>query len=139
MKITFKQILESIAPYNELNGMKYTPVVSLKIYKLGKELDRELQTYRDLGRKIYLKYEVPETEAGFDPSNMKDEDRKAMEEEFNELLASEIDIADYKIPIESLDLPNNFVSPNTIGSLEWLFLVQEEKIQPISKPKKAKK
>lgn len=142
MKITFKQALSSVVAFRELQELKFPPSVALQVYKLGKELDRELEDYRELSKGIYKNNNVPETSEGFDLKAIKPKQFDKVLKELDELLAQEVDLKDYHIPVETFERYDLPISTNLIIALEWLIQpepeVEEKTIEQGVKAKTAK-
>ena len=141
MKITLRTILESITPYEELQSILFPPRASLNINKMARELQREYNDYREVARSIYIKYQTPEDEKGFDIRELDTEVQEAIQKEINELLESEVEIKNLKVPFKVLEENKIMMKPPTIGALEWLFEFEEENeevMQGEPKPKKSK-
>jgi hypothetical protein len=125
MKIQYKQILGSVGAYRELQNFKFPPKIALDIYKLGKELDRELEAYNELSRNIYKEHKVPEVDGRYNFEKMKPEDFQVFTKELEELLDAEAEIKDYHIPMSVFEKFNLNISPNMISALEWLIKPEE--------------
>src|SRR5512141_735629 len=141
MKLTYRQLVSSIGAFNELQELRLTPKMALDIYKLGKELERELAAYRELSSKIYLQYGATTTpeSGGLDTSTIKSEDYPKLGEDMDELLDSECEIKDYAIPMESFEKFSLNISPRMIGSLEWLLFPEKEEEPKATKTAKTAK
>lgn len=125
MKITFRQLLDSVNSFKELQDIKFSPKVALTIYKTGKSLDKELQTYKDLATKIYEDHEVPKTETGFDFGKLEKDKYSELTKDLDELLSSEIDIEDRNLYVEDLERFNIEISPRNLVNLDW-FIKEKE-------------
>jgi hypothetical protein len=120
MKIQFDKVLMSMAAFKELQELKLPPSLSLQVYKLGKELDREMEAYRELTKQIYKNHGIPETPTGFDLKEVDKDTFKKISEELDELLEQEMEIKDYHIPFETFERFNLPISTNLLIALEWL-------------------
>lgn len=126
MKITFKQVLTSVVAFRELQELKFPPSVSLQVYKLGKELDREVEDYRELSKGVYKNNNVPETSEGFDLKAIKPKEFEKISKELDELLEQEVEIKDYHIPVDTFERFNLPISTNLLIALDWLIKPDEE-------------
>lgn len=120
MKIKFKQALMSVAGFKELQELKFPPSITLQVYKLGKELDRELETYRELSKSIYKNHNVPEGDGGFDLSKVDSDTFFKISQDLDELLDQEVELKDYDIPFSMIEKYNNTCSTNMLIALDWL-------------------
>ncbi len=136
MKLTLEQVLNSVAPYRELQTLKLPPRTALSVYKIGKEIDRELESYREVSNSLYKAYNATETPNGYDMGSVKPEEQEKLIVELTELMKSEVEVKITKIPIEILESTGNNIAAATIGALEWVFEIPEEVVQGQPKPKK---
>lgn len=135
MKIKFKQIVSSVAPFRELSESKFPPKTSLDIYKVGKELDRELTAYQDLSRKVYLANKVPSDELGnYDLKQLQPKELEKFFKDLEELLNLEVEINDYKISMDTLERYNVSISPSTLAALDWLIDVEPAVEEAVAEP-----
>lgn len=141
MKLKFKQIVSSVAPFRELSESKFPPRTSLDIYKLGKELDKELSAYQELSKKIYVLHKVPSDDVGnYDLKKLKQEDLEKFFKDLEELLELEVEIGDYSLDIATFERFNIAISPAMLTVLDWLIDVgEEEKVEePVAEPEPSK-
>jgi hypothetical protein len=124
MKLTFKQVVESASAFKELQAAKLPPRTSVDIYKLGKALDKEMEAYQALTRKLYDEHKVPKTNGQYDLTKVEDFD--AVLKDLTELLETEVEIKEYSIPIELFERFDIPISTNLLISLNWLIKVEEE-------------
>jgi hypothetical protein len=124
MKVTYKKLLNSISAFRELQEMKLPPRTSLDIYKLGKEVDRELETYQEMAKKVYLEHGAKEDGESLSLKEIKDLD--ALTEDLKELQAAEADLKEVSIPVELFERFNLNVSTNMLIGLDWLIKFEEE-------------
>jgi Ser-tRNA(Ala) deacylase AlaX len=128
MNIKLKQIIGSLGAFGELQALKFPPKVSLDVYKLGQELDKELAAYKELSQKIYKEHNVPEENGRFKIESLTPEQSNALIQELEELGEADIEIRDYHIPIETIEkIDSNLISPNFIGALSWLIQPDSQK------------
>jgi hypothetical protein len=120
MKLKIKQILVSVEPFVELQELKFPPKISMDIYKLGKELDKELEAYREMMKKIYAEYKVPESSGMYSVKGLDPHIIKSLEHDLNELVNVEVEIGNYSIPFEVFEQNNITISPRMLIVLEWL-------------------
>jgi hypothetical protein len=126
MKLTLRQVLNSIPACNELHSIKLTPSVSMKVVKLGKELDNELDNYRTVSKGLYEHYKVPLIDTGYDISALSESKIKKLQKDLEELLDAEVELRDVRIDISEIDKPHVEISANTLRALDWVFEKEEE-------------
>lgn len=124
MKVTYKQLLNSLPAFRELQEMKLPPRTSLDIYKLGKEVDRELETYQEMAKKVYLEHGAKEEGDNISLKEVKDLD--ALAKDLKELQDSEADLKDTSIEVELFERFGLNVSTNMLIGLDWLINFEEE-------------
>jgi hypothetical protein len=130
MNITFRKIIGSVGAFKELQELKFPPSVTLNVYKLGKELDRELETYRDLSKKIYVEHEVPEkADKSYDLNALEPDKFELLAKDLDELLDSEVELKNYNIPLEVFERFNLTISTAMLISLDWLIKPEEDEIK----------
>lgn len=137
MKLTFKTILSSVKGLQELQELKFPPKISLDIYKMAKELDRELVAYRDLKDKIFKHYQIPENENGYDLSKVPSDKIDKLLGELEHLGDAEVTINDYSVDINVFERFNLPITPAMLGQLEWFIKDSTEPV-PEEKPLKGK-
>lgn len=138
MNITYKQILNSVAAFKELQNLRFPPKTALDVYKLGKELDRELETYNELSVKLYKEYKVPEVDGKYKFDELNSSDFSKLTDDLEELLDANAEIKEYHIPMETFERFDLNISPNLVMALEWLIRPPMDEEVPKEKTAKAK-
>jgi hypothetical protein len=127
MKLPYRRLLNSITAFRELQEIKFPPRTSLDIYKLGKSLDKELETYQAMQRELYKRYEVPEKGQGYDLAALKEDEASKLIADIEELMDAEADVKEMEIPLEIFEQNGVPISTNLLVALDWLIKIGDEK------------
>lgn len=103
MKITYRELVDSVPSLNELTELKFMPRTSLDLSKALKKLDKELANFNE-------KYKEA----------VKDlEDKDLKEKTIDDLLGTEVEVDVEKINFSTIERTRSEVSPNLFNNLEW--------------------
>ena len=124
IKVKLNDIVNATETFNKIMQQSFKGSLAFKIARLARELDKEMQTFNAERQKIIQKYgekdengELVVDEKGlvnFDKTNLKE-----INEEFNSLLNTELEINADKLPMDSID--NFEITPQEIISIESFF------------------
>lgn len=121
MKLPIKTILDSVEGLKTLSRLKLPIVLSFKVSKVIKEVDKELQSFDEVKRKRVeeLGEEVKDEKGNptgnftVTPKNM-----KAWTKEYKALLENEVELKISKIKIS--ELTEEKIEPFVFAQLDWL-------------------
>ena len=124
IKVKLNDIVNATETFNKIIRQPFKGSLAFKIARLARELDKEMQTFNTERQKIIQKYgekdengELVVDEKGlvnFDKTNLKE-----INEEFDSLLNTELEINADKLPMDSID--NFEITPQEIISIESFF------------------
>lgn len=124
IKVKLNDIVNATETFNKIMRQSFKGSLAFKIARLARELDKEMQTFNAERQKIIQKYgekdengELIIDEKGlinFDKTNLKE-----INEEFNSLLNTELEINADKLPMDSID--SFEITPQEIISIESFF------------------
>ena len=124
IKIKLNDIVNATETFNKIMQQSFKGSLAFKIARLARELDKEMQTFNTERQKIIQKYgekdengELIVDEKGlvkFNKTNIKE-----INEEFNSLLNTELEINADKLPMDSID--NFEITPQEMLQIEVFF------------------
>ena len=124
IKVKLNDIVNATETFNKIMRQSFKGSLAFKIARLARELDKEMQTFNTERQKIIQKYgekdengELIVDEKGlinFDKTNLKE-----INEEFNSLLNTELEINADKLPMDSID--NFEITPQEMLQIEVFF------------------
>ena len=124
IKVKLNDIVNSTETFNKIMQQSFKGSLAFKIARLARELDKEMQTFNSERQKIIQKYgekgengELKVDENG----NVRFENSKIQEinDEFNSLLNTELEINADKLPIDSIDAFE--ITPQEMLGIEIFF------------------
>ena len=124
IKVKLNDIVNATETFNKIIQQSFKGSLAFKIARLVRELDKEMQTFNAEKQKIIQKYgekdengELIVDKKGlvkFDKTNLKE-----INEEFNSLLNTELEINADKLPMDSID--NFEITPQEMLQIEIFF------------------
>ena len=124
IKIKLNDVVNATETLNKIMQQSFKGSLAFKIARLARELDKEMQTFNTERQKIIQKYgekdengELKIDEKGlvkFSKTNLKE-----INEEFNSLLDTDLEINVDKLPIDSID--NFEITPQEMLQIEVFF------------------
>ena len=124
IKIKLNDIVNATETLNKIMQQSFKGSLAFKIARLARELDKEMQTFNAEKQKIIQKYgekdengELKIDEKGlvkFNKANLKE-----INEEFNSLLDTDLEINVDKLPMDSID--NFEITPQEMLQIEVFF------------------
>ena len=124
IKIKLNDIVNATETFNKIMQQSFKGSLAFKIARLARELDKEMQTFNTERQKIIQKYgekdengELIIDEKGlvkFNKTNLKE-----INEEFNSLLDTDLEINADKLPMDSID--NFEITPQEMLQIEVFF------------------
>lgn len=124
IKISLNDILSSSETFNTIMQQSFKGSLAFKIARLARELSKEMETFNAEREKILRKYCVKDEDG-----NLKTNDNGTVQippekisefnEEFNSLLATEVEINADKLPMDSLDSFD--ITPQQMITIENFF------------------
>jgi len=124
IKVKLNDIVNATETFKKIMRQSFKGSLAFKIARLARELDKEMQTFNTERQKIIQKYgekdengELIVDEKGlinFDKTNLKE-----INEEFNSLLNTELEINADKLPMDSID--NFEITPQEMLQIEVFF------------------
>ena len=124
IKIKLNDIVNATETFNKIMQQSFKGSLAFKIARLARELDKEMQTFNTERQKIIQKYgekdengELIVDEKGlvkFNKTNLKE-----INEEFNSLLDTDLEINVDKLPMDSID--NFEITPQEMLQIEVFF------------------
>jgi len=124
IKIKLNDIVNATETFNKIMQQSFKGSLAFKIARLARELDKEMQTFNAERQKIIQKYgekdengELKIDEKGlvkFNKTNLKE-----INEEFNSLLDTDLEINVDKLPMDSID--NFEITPQEMLQIEVFF------------------
>lgn len=124
IKISLNDILSSSETFNTIMQQSFKGSLAFKIARLARELSKEMETFNTEREKILRKYCVKDEDG-----NLKTNDNGTVQippekisefnEEFNSLLATEVEINADKLPMDSLDSFD--ITPQQMITIENFF------------------
>ena len=120
MKLSNRQLLNSVTPLNKLNEFKLPVKTSFKLAKLARIIDGALEDYQKTLTGIQDKHAKKngKGEKQIVDDTIQFKNRKAFDKAFEELLDCEIDVKLDAITVD--DLSDVQVEPSTLYHLDWL-------------------
>jgi len=124
IKIKLSDVVNATGTFNKIMQQSFKGSLAFKIARLARELDKEMQTFNEERQKIIQKYgnkdengELIIDENGnikFDNANIEE-----INQEFNSLLETELEINADKLPMDSID--NFEITPQEMLNIEVFF------------------
>jgi len=124
IKIKLSNVVNATETFNKIMQQSFKGSLAFKIARLARELDKEMQTFNEERQKIIQKYgnkdengELIIDENGnvkFDNANIEE-----INQEFNSLLETELEINADKLPMDSID--NFEITPQEMLNIEIFF------------------
>jgi len=124
IKIKLNDVVNSTETFNKIMQQSFKGSLAFKIARLARELDTEMKTFNEERQKIIQKYgkkdengELIIDENGnisFDKTNLNE-----INQEFNSLLETELEINADKLPMDSMD--NFEITPQEMLGIEVFF------------------
>ena len=124
IKIKLSDVVNSTETFNKIMQQPFKGSLAFKIARLARELEKEMQTFNDERMKMIRKYGKKDKNDELivsDNGNVEFENDKIDElnNEFNSLLETEIDINADKLPMDSID--EFELTPQEVIGLEKFF------------------
>lgn len=124
IKITLNDVVSATQTFNKLMQQPVKGSVAFKIARLARELDKEMQTFNAERQKIIDKYGEKDENGQLisdENNNIKFDSSKIQEinEEFNSLLTTELEINAEKLSMDCLD--NFELTPQEMIEIEKFF------------------
>jgi len=124
IKVSLNDVVNSSQTFNKLMQQSFKGSLAFKIARLVRELEKEMQTFNDERMKIIRKYgkkdENGELIVGEDGNVSFENDKiNDLNNEFNSLLETELEINADKLPMDSID--EFELTPQEVIDLEKFF------------------
>jgi len=124
IKIKLSDVVNATETFNKIMQQSFKGSLAFKIARLARELDKEMQTFNEERQKIIQKYGNKDEngELIIDKNgNVKFDNTKLEEinQEFNSLLETELEINADKLPMDSID--NFEITPQEMLNIEVFF------------------
>lgn len=124
IKIKLSDVVNATETFNKIMQQSFKGSLAFKIARLARELDKEMQTFNTERQKIIQKYGEKDENGELkidENGNVKFENSKIQEinEEFNSLLNTELEINADKLPMDSIDAFE--ITPQEMLSIETFF------------------
>lgn len=124
IKIKLNDVVNATETFNKIMQQSFKGSLAFKIARLARELDKEMQTFNTERQKIIQKYGEKDENGELkidENGNVKFENSKIQEinEEFNSLLNTELEINADKLPMDSIDAFE--ITPQEMLSIETFF------------------
>lgn len=114
MKVKIIDLLNAGETLRNVMGMEFTPAVSIKIVKIVKKIDEELENFEQVKEKISAKYKLTGAK------ELTDKQKAQFQKELTELLEAEVNIDVEPLPIAFLD--GHKITPSSLMNIEWLIV-----------------
>ena len=126
--LKLSDIVNSTDTFNKIMSQSFKGSLAFKIARLARELEKEMQTFNAERKKIIQKYSQKDDNGEFildENGNIKFETDKIAEinEEFNSLLNTELEINAEKLPLDKID--EFELTPQEMLQLEIFFDSEE--------------
>ena len=124
IKIKLNDVVNAIETFNKIMQQSFKGSLAFKIARLARELDTEMKTFNEERQKIIQKY-VKKDENGElivdDNGNVNFDKNSLIEinQEFNSLLETELEINADKLPMDSID--EFEITPQEMLNIEIFF------------------
>lgn len=120
MKLTNRQVVQSVPAINVLNTLKLPVKASFRVAKTSKELDSVLTVYNETLKKLQEEHAERDEDGAVktEGNQIVFKDSKAFQEAFTELLDEESDVSVRTVKLEELGSVE--VEPSVLYQLDWL-------------------
>jgi hypothetical protein len=120
MKLTNRQVVQSVPAINVLNTLKLPVKASFRVAKTSKELDSVLTVYNETLKKLQEEYCERDEEGAVktDGNQIVFKDASAFQTAFTELLDLESEVSVRTVKLD--DLGSVEVEPSVLYQLDWL-------------------
>jgi len=124
IKIKLSDIVNATETFNKIMQQSFKGSLAFKIARLARELDKEMQTFNEERQKIIQKYGNKDENGELiidENGNIKFDNADLIEinQEFNSLLETELEINADKLPMDSID--NFEITPKEMLNIEVFF------------------
>ena len=124
IKVSLNDILNATETFQTIMQQSFKGSLAFKIARLARELNKEMDTFNEQRRKILEKYCVRDEDGNLkqlENGNVQVIPEKIPEfnEEFNSLLATEVEINADKLPMDQID--NFDITPQQMLNIEMFF------------------
>lgn len=124
IKIILNDVVNATGTFNKIMQQSFKGSLAFKIARLARELDKEMQTFNTERQKIIQQYGEKDENGELkvdENGNVKFDNNKINEinEDFNSLLNTELEINADKLPIDSMDAFE--ITPQEMLQIEKFF------------------
>lgn len=124
IKVNLNDIVNSVDTFQTIMGQSFKGSLAFKIARLARELNKEMETFNEQRRKILNEYCVKDENGELKPDengNVQIIPDKINEfnNEFSNLLATEVEINADKLPMDSMDSFD--ITPQQMLNIEMFF------------------
>lgn len=124
IKVNLNDIVSSVDTFQTIMGQSFKGSLAFKIARLARELNKEMETFNEQRRKILNEYCVKDENGELKPDengNVQIIPDKINEfnNEFSNLLATEVEINADKLPMDSMDSFD--ITPQQMLNIEMFF------------------
>ena len=124
IKVSLNDILNATETFQTIMQQSFKGSLAFKIARLARELNKEMDTFNEQRRKLLEKYCVRDEDGNLkqlENGNVQVIPEKISEfnEEFNSLLATEVEINADKLPMDQID--NFDITPQQMLNIEMFF------------------
>lgn len=124
IKIKLSDVVNATETFNKIMQQSFKGSLAFKIARLARELDKEMQTFNAERQKIIQKYGNKDENGELiidENGNIKFDNSDLVEinQEFNSLLETELEINADKLPMDSID--NFEITPQEMLNIEVFF------------------
>ena len=124
IKVSLNDIVSSVDTFQTIMGQSFKGSLAFKIARLARELNKEMETFNEQRRKILNEYCVKDENGELKPDengNVQIIPDKINEfnNEFSNLLATEVEINADKLPMDSMDSFD--ITPQQMLNIEMFF------------------
>ena len=124
IKIQLNDVVNATETFSKIMQQSFKGSLAFKIARLARELDKEMQTFNTERQKLVQKYAEKDEDGELkvdENGNVKFDNSKIQEinEEFNSLLNTELEINADKLPIDSIDAFE--ITPQEMLQIEKFF------------------
>ena len=124
IKVNLNDIVNSVDTFQTIMGQSFKGSLAFKIARLARELNKEMETFNEQRRKILNEYCIKDENGELKPDengNVQIIPDKINEfnNEFSNLLATEVEINADKLPMDSMDSFD--ITPQQMLNIEMFF------------------
>lgn len=124
IKIILNDVVNATGTFNKIMQQSFKGSLAFKIARLARELDKEMQTFNEERQKIIQKYAKKDENGELitdENGNVTFDTDKVQEvnEEFNSLLGTELEVNADKLPMECMD--SFELTPQEMLGIEMFF------------------